>query len=211
MIIRNKFMLTKIIRKLLLFVPSCIVFLYNILKKCYRVIYNLYEMQLFECCGNRLCIKPPANIYGAEYMMIGNGFMASPGLRLECLGRYRGQKFSPKLIIGNNVGFGNRCHVGCINEISIGDNVTLGSNILIEDHSHGTADDIDLPVLDRHLYSKGPIVIENNVWIGDNVSILGNVTIGECSIVGANAVVTHDIPPYSIAVGVPAKVIKTLK
>ena len=63
----------------------------------------------------------------------------------------------------------------------------------------------------RPLHSKGPIIIEDNVWVGENVCILENVRIGKCSIIGANAVVTHDIPPYSIAVGVPAKVIKKIK
>ena len=85
------------------------------------------------------------------------------------------------------------------------------SCILIEDHSHGTADDIDTPVAKRRLHSKGPIIIEDNVWIGENACILENVRIGKCSIIGANAVVTHDIPPYSVAVGVPAKVVNTIR
>lgn len=60
----------------------------------------------------------------------------------------------------------------------------------------------------RPLYSKGPIVIGNNVWIGEKVAVLGGVKIGDGAIIGANAVVTHDVPPYSIAVGCPAKIIK---
>ena len=68
-----------------------------------------------------------------------------------------------------------------------------------------------MPVAKRRLHSKGPIIIEDNVWIGENACILENVRIGKCSIIGANAVVTHDIPPYSVAVGVPAKVIKTIR
>ena len=86
----------------------------------------------------------------------------------------------------------------------------IGSHVLIEDHSHGTIQEIETPVAKRNLHSKGPIIIEDNVWIGENVCILENVTIGRCSIIGANAVVTHNIPPYSVAVGAPAKVVKSI-
>lgn len=98
-------------------------------------------------------------------------FYAGPGLRIECIDSYGLQKFSPKLIIGDNVSFNFRCHVGCINRIIIGNNVLIGSNVLITDHSHGYNDssDINTPAKDRYLYSKGPVVIEDNVWLGENV------------------------------------------
>lgn len=60
------------------------------------------------------------------------------------------------------------------------------------------------------LISKGPVVIEDNVWIGEHACIMPGTTIGKGSIVGANAVVTKDVPPYSLVGGVPAKLIKTL-
>ena len=61
--------------------------------------------------------------------------------------------------------------------------------------------------MDRPLISKGCVVIEDNVWLGDNVCVLPGVTIGKGSVIGANSVVTHSIPPYSIAVGTPAKIV----
>ena len=60
---------------------------------------------------------------------------------------------------------------------------------------------------DRTIYSS-PVIIKKNVWLGEHVSVLMGVTIGEGSIIGANSVVSKDIPAYTIAVGVPAKVIK---
>ena len=71
--------------------------------------------------------------------------------------------------------------------------------------------DLNIPPIDRPLFSKGNIYIGKNVWVGEKVTVLPGVHIGEGSIIGANSVVTHDIPPYSIAVGIPAKVIKTVK
>ena len=63
----------------------------------------------------------------------------------------------------------------------------------------------------RFVTSKGPVIIGNNVWIGDKATVLPNVTIGDGAVIAANAVVTKDVPPYSIVAGNPAKVIKQTK
>ena len=68
-----------------------------------------------------------------------------------------------------------------------------------------------LPPINRPLFSKGPVVIEDNVWIGDKATILSGVTIGMGAIVGANSVITKDIPAYAVVAGSPAKIIKMLK
>lgn len=154
----------------------------------------------------------PVCVYGHKYIRCGD-FSSRAGLRLECWDTYIGQKYTPSLIIGNNVCFNFRCHVGVINKVVIGNNVLIGSNVLITDHAHGCTDesDIDVEPSKRSLYSKGPVIIEENVWIGENVSILPNVRIGRNSVIGANSVVTKDLPPYSIAVGNPVKVIKIIR
>ena len=143
-------------------------------------------------------------------MKIGESFSSLPGLRIECIDTYDDQHFSPKLIIGDGVSFNYYCHVGCINKIVIGNHVMVGSYVLITDHSHGELERTSVPVAKRKLLSKGPVIIEDNVWIGEHACIMPGVTIGEGSIIGANAVVTHDVPPFSVAVGVPARVVKSL-
>ena len=89
----------------------------------------------------------------------------------------------------------------------------MGANVLVSDNSHGQLieEQLSFQPSKRPLYSKGCIKIEENVWIGENVSILGGVTIGNGAIIGANSVVTHDVPPFSLAAGAPAKIIKTPK
>ena len=125
-----------------------------------------------------------------------------PGLRIECWDKYAGYSYFPQIVIGNNVSCNYRCHIGAVNKIVIGNNVLMGSQVLIIDHAHGEGNvDMFQAPIDRKLFSKGPIVIEDNVWIGDGVCILANVTIGCNSIIGANAVITKDIPPYSTVVG----------
>jgi acetyltransferase-like isoleucine patch superfamily enzyme len=85
--------------------------------------------------------------------------------------------------------------------------------VTITDNSHGSSDEIyqGVPPVKRKLYTKGPVEIGNNVWIGDKATILPGVTIGDNCIVAANAVVTKSIPENSIVAGNPAKVIKTIK
>lgn len=123
-----------------------------------------------------------------------------------------GQRLTPEIKIGGNVSIESDCHISAINNVSIGDNVLIASFVYISDHSHGavTSEELGLPPLQRSLYSKGPIEIGSNVWIGEKVCILPNVKIGEGAIIGAGSVVTKDIPARSVAVGNPAKVIRQL-
>ena len=157
-------------------------------------------------------IASPYFLIGGKHIKIGDNFVAGPNLRIECLDNFLGVKYQPCLEIGNDVIINHRCHIGVINHIRIGNHVLIGSNVLITDHSHGMSKDvIDVPVFERPLESKGSVIIKDNVWLGDNVSIMPGVNIGKCSIVGANSVITHDIPDYCVAVGSPARVIKKLR
>jgi lipopolysaccharide O-acetyltransferase len=104
-------------------------------------------------------------------------------------------------------------HIAAKQSVIIGNNVLIASKVYISDISHGSykgnAFDSD-PGIDpqkRELVSN-PVLIDENVWIGESVSVFPGVRIGKASIIGANAVVTKDIPDYCIAAGNPAKVIK---
>jgi len=83
---------------------------------------------------------------------------------------------------------------------------------LITDNAHGASnfDLLSIAPNKRPLYSKGPVIIEDNVWIGEKASIMPDVHIGYGSIVGANAVVTRDVPPYCVVIGNPAKIVKII-
>ena len=88
----------------------------------------------------------------------------------------------------------------------------MGRKIFITDNNHGSSsrEMLDIVPFDRPLTSAGPVVIEDDVWIGEKVSIMPNVRIGKGAIIAANAVVTHNVPPYSVVGGCPAKIIKQL-
>lgn len=117
----------------------------------------------------------------------------------------------PVIEIGDGCRFGERNHITAVNRITIGSHLLTGSYVLISDNAHGSSstDMLNIPPLERPLVSKGEVHIGDNVWIGDKACILAGVQIGNNVIIGANSVVTKDVPDNCVAAGIPAKVIKT--
>ena len=94
--------------------------------------------------------------------------------------------------------------------VTIGNNVLIGPNVVISSATHNI--DYRIRNKDNHMDIGGaPVVIEDNVWIGANVTVMPGVTIGKHSVIAAGSVVTTDIPPDTMAAGVPAKIIKKLE
>ncbi len=154
----------------------------------------------------------PCKVRGLQFIHFGNHFSCGSGLWLEAIDQYYGQTFLPQIILSDHVNLSNNVHIACINSICIEKGVLIGSNVFIGDHSHGNLAHFEVDIMPkfRTLHSRGAIVIGENTWIGDGVQILDNVTIGTNCIIGAQSVVNNDIPANSLAVGVPAKVIKRL-
>ena len=107
-----------------------------------------------------------------------------------------------QITIGNNLGMSSST-ITCFKKIDIGNDVRIGANCVIADG--------DFHLDDPRVGEPKPVTIKDNVWLGYGVIVMKGVTIGENSIIGMNSVVTRDIPANSIAVGSPAKVIKTLE
>ena len=155
-----------------------------------------------------------------ECITIGDGTWFGEGVFLTAWdhfdsiveGKLYVQHFTPSIIIGKNCHFGVQNHITCTNKISIGDNLLTGKWVTITDNSHGESsmEYLNIDPLRRPIISKGPVSIGKNVWIGDKATILPNVSIGDGAIIAANAVITKDVPPYSVAGGNPAKIIKVI-
>lgn len=175
---------------------------------------NKFATSLFIAATGAPSVKVshPCYITGGQFIQVDEGFRGGPGLRLEAISKYGSEKFNPQIIIGKNVSCGSNCHFGSINRLEIHDNVLIASNVFITDHQHGNlvSEEQVLRAGDRPLYSKGPVIIEQNVWIGENVAIMPGVRIGTNSIIGTNAVVTKDVPSNAVYAGIPAKLIKQL-
>ena len=118
----------------------------------------------------------------------------------------RNAVFGPLLEIGHDSGVGINCEL--YGPVVIGENVMMGPEVIVYTSGH-KYDRIDIPMGEQGDDDVKPVIIGNDVWIGRRVIIMPGVKIGNGCIIGAAAVVTKDIPDYSVAVGVPAKVVKS--
>jgi acetyltransferase-like isoleucine patch superfamily enzyme len=183
------------------------------LNKINNKLYSAWISKEFRNMGKSSVIQRHMHLIGGKYISIGTNTGIGVRAVLTAWDKYKSNTFEPTIIIGNNVSIGDDCHITAINRIEIGNNVLTGKKITITDNSHGKSnlESILLSPSDRTLHSAGPVIIEDGVWIGDKVTILPNVRIGKSSIIGANSVVTKNIPSNCVAAGIPAKVIKTFE
>lgn len=155
-------------------------------------------------------IRLPFDVRNKRNIKIGKGFTAGIGCRIEAFPL--DETYKTCIEIGEDVQINDYVHIGAVGSIKIGNNVLMASKIYISDHNHGVYDGeindhpMSIPI-DRKPICK-PVIIGDNVWLGESVCVLPGVTIGEGCVIGALSVITKSIPPYSIAVGSPAKVVK---
>ncbi len=177
--------------------------------KLLSAIWRLYLKRV----GRGFHVCRGAQMQGGASIVIGDGFFAGPMLWIEAVRAYAGHRFEPTIEIGSNVTCSQSVHIAATNRVTIGDGVLLGSRVHITDHAHGTyngdvQDSPSVPPAQRRPSTGRPVVIGANVWLGDGVVVLPGVHIGEGTIVGANSVVSRDLPARVIAVGAPAVPIK---
>jgi acetyltransferase-like isoleucine patch superfamily enzyme len=160
-----------------------------------------------------LHLGPGSRVIGGRHIIFGRKVYAERNLWLEAVTSYRSQNFHPKIKIGDHVCFSDAVHISSIESIAIGSYCLFGSRIYVSDHNHGIykgerqSSPADAPAL-RELGGGGPVVIGENVWIGDNSVIVGPASIGSGAIVAANSVVRGVVPVNTIVAGAPAKPIK---
>lgn len=177
-------------------------------------LYNACIRHRFASFGAGSRIYPsPDMLVGEKYVSLGKDVTVGKHVQLTAWDRFLDQRFIPSIVIGDGCSIGDGAHITAVNRIELGKNVLTGKYVLITDNSHGGADQSMLSVAPnrRPVVSKGPVIIGDNVWIGEKASILPGVRIGDGAIIGAGAVVTKDVPAGHMAVGVPARVISLEK
>lgn len=158
-------------------------------------------------------IRLPIEIRGRHLIDFGEKLTTGSYCRIEAVVKEDDKiVFQKQIKIGNNVIMNDNVHIGALHLITIGNNVLIGSKVLITDHYHGfySGRNQSSPLIPPNQRMLGglPVIIEDDVWIGEFVSVLPGVTIGKGCIIGTQSVVNKSIPAYSMAVGSPAKIIK---
>lgn len=157
----------------------------------------------FARFGFRSRIVRPDMITGARSIRIGNKVLIGKSARLEA---FEGAS----LEIGDNTSIQMYFHCGAASSVKIGRDVLIAGRVYISDHDHRMDDPGLPPRHSRELVVK-PVVIGDGAWLGEGCVILKGVTVGPRAVVGANAVVTRDVPPGGVVGGVPARLIRTLR
>lgn len=170
----------------------------------YRRFFRIFYKSKFKFFGNKSSVLFPLNLGGFENISIGNNVNIGYKSWLAAI-PHTGEK-GCELVIGDGSCIGNFNHIYATNSIVIGKNVLTADKVYISDNLHGY-EDISLSILHQPIKQIGTVIIGDGSWLGENVCVIG-ASVGKNSVIGANAVVTKDIPDFCIAVGSPAQVIK---
>lgn len=157
----------------------------------------------FKSIGRGAFLFRPFRIDGHEGIEVGQKTVMQRGGWLYCCGIDKVPAF---LKLGKGCVFGYNNHITAVREVVIGDHVLTANNVYISDNLH-SYEDTSTPIMHQPVRFKKAVFIGDGCWIGENACIIG-ARIGKNCVIGANAVVTHDIPDYSVAVGIPAVIIK---
>lgn len=161
--------------------------------------------------GHGVSLGENVRLYGARHIQIGADAVIGHHVTLRALTDYPWtdppQTFTPVLRLGRGCFVSSFTHVSCARRVEIGEEVMIADRCFLSDNQHRYQDP-GLSVKRQPLEPPGEIHIGDGAWLGAGVCIVGNIRIGCNSVVGANAVVTHDLPDRCVAVGAPARIIR---
>jgi acetyltransferase-like isoleucine patch superfamily enzyme len=156
--------------------------------------------------GPHSVLDPPVDIRGARRIAIGAHVWVGPGSWLYAMPET--ETAEPVLVVGDGVNISGNCVLSAVASVRLGRDVLLARNVYISDHSHAY-EDVARPVRMQGLTSIRPVEIGDGAWLGQGVVVCPGVSIGRGAVIGAGSVVRQDVPAYSVAVGTPARVVRS--
>ena len=168
-----------------------------------RAIFYALNRSRYKRLELKAFIDRPLRIDGRPYISVLSGAYIGAG---GWLGAIKIDEHEPELIIGGGCSLGPFNHIIAVRRVVLGRAVLTANGVYISDNLHGF-EDVHTPILSQPVQFKAEVHIGDGAWLGENVCVIG-ASVGRNCVIGANAVVTKDIPDYSVAVGSPARVIK---
>jgi acetyltransferase-like isoleucine patch superfamily enzyme len=181
-----------------------------------KILLEKFAMDIFNCVYYLDDLKNhyPDVYFGVDcaianpgYVKLGSKIIMAHHSSITAVTAHNDKYYKPEISVGDETQIGPYNAFAAINGIRIGAHVLFGPYVMITDHSHDY-EDINTPIMYQSVNSRGPVVIEDDCWLGFGCHILPGVTVGKHCVVGANSVVTKDIEPFSVVVGSPAEIIK---
>lgn len=193
------------------------------------MIRGAIRKQGMKKCGKMLFVGKAVTLRNKNSLILGSGVTLGDYVELEALSRNgivigndvklgnytivrctgNLKQIGKGVCIGDHSGFGDFCFFGASGGIRIGNNVIAGQNVRFHSSNHNF-DRVDIPIKDQGVTSKG-IEVDDDCWIGSGAVFLDGVKVGRGCVIGANSLVNKNIPPYSVAVGNPVRVLKSRK
>ena len=172
----------------------------------WRIRTCLFYRFLFKRVGRNCVIYRPMIINNADCIELGDRVYIRDGVRLEAIRDPYGR--IPSLTIGSNTNIEQGVHIVCHNRVKIGRDVSITGRCAIVDTTHPYHDVNSGKVGDLIADDDSFVEIGDGAFLGYGAVVLPNVRIGRRAVIGANSVVTHDVPDFAVAAGAPAKLIK---
>lgn len=163
----------------------------------------LYYKPILGHCSFKASIISPLSLDGSKNIHLGSVYI---GYKSWLAANPLTDAKECALVIKDGCTIGHFNHIYATGKIVFEENVLTADRVYVSDNLHGY-EDIHIPIISQPIKQNGHVTIGEGSWLGENVCVLG-ASIGKHCVIGANSVVTHDIPDYSVAVGIPAKVIK---
>ncbi len=156
--------------------------------------------------GRGSMLSHAARLRAPRHLFIGSNVSIAHGARIDIIRGALPSSYQGEIHIGDGTIIEPRVHMAAATRMMIGKHVLFAANVYVTDHDHGFLNP-DLPVMHQPLIVKATS-IEDWAWLGENAVVLKGVTVGHGAVIGANSVVTRDVPPFAIAAGIPARIIK---
>lgn len=184
---------------------SAILGAYRLGSRAQGKVFSLLISGAFGSFGARTVLQPPLRLNGEERIFIGNDVFVGAGSWLQVL---PGESEAIALEIGDGTSVAGACVLSAASSVRLGRRVLLARNVYVSDHIHAY-EETGRAVLDQGVSKVAPVEIGDGAWLGQNVVVCPGVRIGQGAVVGANSVVTDNVPDHCLAVGAPARIVRS--